>query len=135
MEVLVVPVVALLAVVSTLALVDLVAPSIYHAQCIQIRRCTLAVCQLLKQTRVGQLMVVAEFACVVEPSMVAHQEVVAAIQRHDESSLPAQMQLAAARTYVEEVLCMVAARTNLLCMVAARTNLEVVLSMVASLSP
>ena len=81
-------------------------------------------------------MVVAEVACVVEPSMVAHQEVVAAIQRHDESSLPAQMQLAevpryhvskhlAARTYVEEVLCMV----------ATRTNLEVVLSMVALLSP
>lgn len=84
MELLVVPVVAVLAVVCALALLNLVAPSIYHAQWIPIRRCTLAVCQLLKQTRVGQLMVVAEVACLVEPSRVADQEVVAAIQREDE---------------------------------------------------
>ena len=59
-EVVLVPVVAVVVLLCTLPLVRLVLPSISHAQWVPIRRCT-----------VGQLMVVAEVACLVQPSMVA----------------------------------------------------------------
>ena len=59
-DVVLVPVVAVVVLLCTLPLVRLVLPSISHAQWVAIRRCT-----------VGELMVVAEVACLVQPSMVA----------------------------------------------------------------
>ena len=157
MEVLVVPVVALLAVVCALALlavvcalalVNLVAPLIYHAQWIPIRRCTLAVCQLLKQTRVGQLMVVADVACLVEPSRAADQEVVAAIHGEDEESLPKDrrellqvhipaesMQLAEVpRQHVSKHMAALTPLLVVICIMALRSGMQVILCMVLALA-
>ena len=84
----------------------------------------------LKQTRVGQLMVVAEVACLVEPSMVAdsgcspYRRIVGNVQDGKRREVPRShvSKHLAARTNVEVVLCMVAARSH--------EYLEVVLCMV-----